>query len=380
MSRRAPLGIVLGLVALAPARADVAPPPAELVEGWGLSPKYVKHVDVGGLPVLGSAAVDDHALAEAAYLIRRVIGHRPEVLAALARDRVRFVVMATTELTTDVPEHADLAPKDYWDRRARGLGATRERPAVSCGEENLLGLEGDPYTAENILIHEFAHAIHLVGLARVDRTFDRRLRAAYERARAAGLWSGTYAMENHKEYWAEATQSWFDCNRQDDAEHGPVDTYDELLAYDPEVAALLAEVYGPVPWRYRKPADRAPEERAHLAGFDLASAPRFAWPGEADRHDAQGVLVPLLPVEQAPARSPLGGRPVHLLVVNRRPGPVDLVAIGALGERQRRATVRPGSSHLQRTYAGSAWLIVEDGRSLGVVIATEELGRVEVGD
>lgn len=51
--------------------------------------------------------------------------------------------MAQDEMTTDVPEHCDLRPKDYWDRRARRLGATDARPAVSCGEENLLCLPGD---------------------------------------------------------------------------------------------------------------------------------------------------------------------------------------------------------------------------------------------
>ena len=38
-----------------------------------------------------------------------------------------------------------MTPKAYWDKRARGLGATPERPAVSCGEENLLNLQGDWY-------------------------------------------------------------------------------------------------------------------------------------------------------------------------------------------------------------------------------------------
>lgn len=90
-----------------PARVALGPPPAALVGEWGLSPRYAKHVDVGGFPILGSAAPSDYALLEAAYLVRQMIGHRPELLRALAERRVRGVVMATTELTTDVPEHAD---------------------------------------------------------------------------------------------------------------------------------------------------------------------------------------------------------------------------------------------------------------------------------
>ena len=47
-------------------------------------------------------------------------------------------------------------------------------PATSCGEENLLCMRGDPYATENILIHEFAHTIHQIGLAQVDATFQNR--------------------------------------------------------------------------------------------------------------------------------------------------------------------------------------------------------------
>ena len=56
--------------------------------------------------------------------------------------------MAHNEYTTHIPEHRDLQPRLYWNRRARGLGATPERPAVSRGEENLLGYVNDPYASK----------------------------------------------------------------------------------------------------------------------------------------------------------------------------------------------------------------------------------------
>jgi len=52
------------------------------------------------------------------------------------------------------------------------MGGSKTDPYCSCGEENLLGFAGDPYAAENILIHEFAHNIHLRGMVNVDATFD----------------------------------------------------------------------------------------------------------------------------------------------------------------------------------------------------------------
>jgi len=109
-----------------------------------LSDFHQKRVEVGGFSILGSSRVSDFALREAAYLIRRMVGNRDDLLAKLNENKARFVIMARDEYTTDVPEHSDLTPSIYWDQRARGLGATEIRPAVTCGEENLLCLPGDP--------------------------------------------------------------------------------------------------------------------------------------------------------------------------------------------------------------------------------------------
>ena len=189
------------------------PPPTAVRETFDLDPFYVQWIDVEGLPVAASAKVNPYAVKEAAWLIRQMIGHRQDVLQALAKNNVRFAVMAHNELTTQIPEHSDLQPDYYWDRRARGLGSTPTRPAVSCGEENLLNYTGDPYSTENILVHEFAHAIHQMGLNMVDPSFDDRLKVLYDAVVEKGLWKNTYAITNKAEYWAEGTQSWFDTNR-----------------------------------------------------------------------------------------------------------------------------------------------------------------------
>ena len=141
------------------AATKVTEPSAKVRKALGLAPFYKKHVDVGGFSIVSSANVSDYALLEAAYLINRMLEGREDLLKAMAKNKVRFSVMAHNEYTTQIPEHSDLQPRLYWNRRARGLGATPERPAVSCGEENLLLYPNDPYSTENILIHELAHAI-----------------------------------------------------------------------------------------------------------------------------------------------------------------------------------------------------------------------------
>jgi cyclophilin family peptidyl-prolyl cis-trans isomerase len=266
-------------IAASPFAADPrpGPVPADLRAQLKLDDFYQKYVDVGGLPVLGSAKVSDNALCEAAWIVRQMLAGRDDILKAMAGQHVRAVVMAKDEFTTDVPEHARLRPKLFWDRRARGLGATLRAPVVSGAEENLLNFRRDPYPDENIFLHEFAHAIHSTGLNKIDPSFDERLKTAFSAAKDRGLWKNTYAATNRHEYWAEGVQSWFDDNAPPDALHNDVRTRDKLKEYDAGLAALCKEVFGDGPWRYVRPRDRSPKERAHLLGYDPNDMPRFRW-------------------------------------------------------------------------------------------------------
>jgi hypothetical protein len=277
------IGMPTGAAEAEPADSDaplveITPPPDEL----RLDAFYRKCILVEGFPVVSSTKVHDAALREAAWLINRMLATRPDILAALKESGTRFAVMASDELTTDIPEHSDLRPARYWDRRARGLGATRRRPCVSCGEENLLRYPGDPYAAESILVHEFAHAIHEMGLNRIDDQFDGRLKATYEQALSEGLWKDKYAATNRNEYWAEGVQSYFNTNRQNDNVHNHVDTREELQEYDPRLFALIDDAFRGNDWRYMRPDQRSPDQVGHLAGYDPQAAPQFRWPEGLD--------------------------------------------------------------------------------------------------
>jgi hypothetical protein len=250
--------------------------PTTLRKRLELADFYQKYVSANGFPILGSAKVSDYAMLEAGYLVNLMIAKRPDVRQALIDGKSRLIVMAYNEMTTDVPEHSKMKPKKFWDRRARGLGGSPTDPVASCAEENLLCLEGDHYDTENILIHEFAHLMHLCGVIRVDQTFDGRLKQTYENAMQAGLWKGKYAATNKNEYWAEGVQSWFDNNRPPDHDHNHVDTRKELIEYDPGLARLCKEVFGDTVLRYVRPQDR--KNKRHLTGFDWSKAPKFEWP------------------------------------------------------------------------------------------------------
>ena len=253
------------------------------------APSFYRHsTTANGFPIVGSRNVNPFALKEAAYLVNMMLAKRPDVRDAMTRSGSRLCIIAHNEFTTDLPEFARLGEgnppdpklklfsgKDYWDARARGTGGSETDPYCSCGEENLLGYPGDPYSTECILIHEIAHNIHLRGMQNLDPTFDTRLRQAYRNAMDAGLWKGKYASVNHHEYFAEGVQSWFDNNRENDHDHNHVNTREELLQYDPGLAALCREVFGDTELKYTKPATRIKD---HLAGYDPEKAPRFVWP------------------------------------------------------------------------------------------------------
>ena len=264
-----------------PGISSVGPIPQWLRDNLQLDAFYQKYVDVHSLPVIGSGNVSDGAILEAAWIVQQMVGHRPEILRAMARNKSRLVVMAWNEFTTDLPEQREMEPKDYWDRRARGLGGSRRRPVISCGEENLLGHPEDPYARENICIHEFSHAIHNLALRDIDPDFDNELKETYEAAMEAGRWKDVYAATNRGEYWAEAVQSWFDDNRENDSSHNHVNTRVELLEYDPEIAKLCERVFGKGTWRYQKPWLRDEEGRRHLGDIDRESLPHFQWRTEA---------------------------------------------------------------------------------------------------
>ena len=381
---------VLFFLVLLPLEAQInipepAPPPLAIREAFELDPFYQQWIDVGGMPVLASVKVNPYAVKEAAYLIKQMIGHRQDILQAMAENGVRFSVMAYNEMTTQIPEHSHLRPKFFNDHRSRGLGGQ----TTTCGEENLLNYQGDPYWTENVLVHEFAHTLHNIGLNTVDPSFDVRLRIMYEAALEAGLWQGTYASTDHHEYWAEGTQSWFNINEEHGPLHNHVNTRSELKNYDPDLAALLIEVYEDRRWRYTPPATRT--HLPHLHGFNPEDSPTFEWPPDLielyyqlEDPDSNGGgewvnLPPHDPSEFASLNaSRTTGGDTEILLVNFTGIDVLLYHVASDGTE----TFRARQSQDIRSFgtnAGDIWLLKdENDDNLAVFRAEKKTGRILV--
>ena len=214
-----------------------------------LDPFYTKYVDVNGLPLISSWRVPDSAFTAAHATLYAMTSMLPKaVLDSMVSYGTRVAIMGRYEGTTDIPEHHYLVNDTSlnWDLRARGLGGDLELPLTSCAEENVLAYQIDKYHAEDILVHEFAHSIHLIGLALAVPDFDKRLDACYANAMAKGILKNTYRETDRMEYYAEAVQDWFNVNAEmphTDGKHNWCNTREELKDFDPDLYNLLAEFF-----------------------------------------------------------------------------------------------------------------------------------------
>src|SRR5262245_5730161 len=253
----------------------VAPISDALRENFKIHPFYTKQVVIHGIPVIGAEEVTDYAFLECAWTLDHILHDRNMALKALVAAKVRVGVIGVKQFTMDIPENQNPRMKSraaYNDRRSRGLGGL---PMATCAEENLLNLRGDPYTRENITIHEFAHTL-ASAIRRVDREWYDRLREAYNQAKEMGIYRSSYASTNEQEYWAEGAQCWFDCANPRNS--GGASNREELKAKDAPLAALLTEVYGDTAWRHVKTDKRTDAaDTAHLAGMDRAAYPVFSF-------------------------------------------------------------------------------------------------------
>ena len=121
------------------------------------------------------------------------------------------------------PEYPGVRPTAEYHYEAHWLRANKRNPAMERAVEvtNVENFAFENKRMPYLMLHELAHAYHEQVLG-----FDEpRVKAAYEKARASGGYNRVkrfnghkivddkaYAMSNHKEYFAEATEAYFGKN------------------------------------------------------------------------------------------------------------------------------------------------------------------------
>ena len=223
--------------------------PGKVPATLGLDAFYKKHLEADGIPIVSSENVKDETLMRARKVITQMLSKRPDIKQHMINKNCKVMIIVEKEEVCDIPEYAHICntPENiaYWNRRARGFGGAPEHEfSASCGEENVLGLTTDRYLGESILVHEFAHIFHLVGICGLETDFNDKLEALRQNAIAKGLWKDTYCITNKEEYFAETVQSFFNCNRyakEANGVHNSINTREKLKRYDPEMYQFLLQ-------------------------------------------------------------------------------------------------------------------------------------------
>ena len=213
-------------------------------------PYYTQSVDVDGISVKASQAVDPKALEAGADTVRVMLAHRPDMARRMAEAGAALAIVPKDRYITEIPElgylkgRLDLNGNPYDSFTVRGAGGIPQQPTTVTSEENLLGLVEDRtrFWAEDITVHEWAHAIENLGFDDETRT---KWRDLFDRARTAGLWPGTFAIavDGGREFFAELSQSFFGVNNEIG---GPEALYSEgQTGIRAEIFGALEDIYGP---------------------------------------------------------------------------------------------------------------------------------------
>ena len=186
---------------------------------------YKKYIDVGGMPVVAAAEVADLALQRTHQIVTHLLAGRPDVIRAMVDGGMYLIIIGKDQVYTDMPEYRGHPNPAYQNERVRGTGGQR-RPASArktCSACRSIATTTRASACTNSATRSTrALARHRPDVARAPQ---RRLR---RRPSQRAFGKTPTPASNPAEYWAEICQSYFDCNRVNNWNHGPIGTREQL--------------------------------------------------------------------------------------------------------------------------------------------------------
>ena len=209
---------------------------------------YSQYLERDGLWIKTASHVDPRALHAASATLDLMMGNiRSDIPACMLRDGAAVAIIPKDAWLIHLPEWAsfrgqtDHVGRSYDGPTHRGQGTSPVAPVTSTSEEDLLRLPGNTSPDIDVLIHEFAHAIHSGCFTPADHA---QLDAFYDEAIQTGLWAGDYAVSNKWEFFAVVTTLYF--NEDDTLRRFGITRsrgHDELKKRLPELYAFIDGIF-----------------------------------------------------------------------------------------------------------------------------------------
>ena len=223
---------------------------------------YTQFIDIEGIIVKANEMVEVASMHNSADVIRVMMSSlRDDIKGCLVRQGAGMAIAPFDAALTTLPEFYPQKGRLDWEA---GLGAVKGQP-VSGSDET--GVMTGRYS---VVLHEFAHAIDGLCFTRNDLN---ELVSIYENARRAELLSGTYAVSNYGEFFAEFSVRYFEPWDESawNGAYGRLPSRKQLSEDFPEVFAFLKEIYPDFESEPYEPSITSPRPTATPIAFEATS-------------------------------------------------------------------------------------------------------------
>ena len=197
---------------------------------------YTKYLNVEGIAIIGSDAVDDNIFSKAKEIVLKVTLKHLQFRRDLSGARVMLAARGTS--IQSLPELREFRRSPYGCSRISNEGIVDFCASV---------VEWDDHPTIGILTHELGHAI-VPSIFRIEPNFENLLNQAYGQAMSLGTWENERSSVHLWEYWAEGVRLW----THDIGTGRRFETKDAFIEYDPGLTGILNTWLhvGDIPYEY----------------------------------------------------------------------------------------------------------------------------------
>ena len=223
--------------------------------------KFPKYIWCWAFLTFGTENTPDAAMLHAADVVRNMFCYRYDVLRTMIDADVTLAVYDKDKAVSN----KDKLKVDAFIKQQDGQAAV-ELPEklqleIAAGDQHALvhdmALAAYFYTGLRPEDPEFENRRNVQqfekGLERIDRRFDQKVQALYDRAMEKGLWKSTSAADSRFEYFAQGVSVFYEANAVSVSAGQKISNRSQLAQYDPELAALIADIFKHTErtdWRY----------------------------------------------------------------------------------------------------------------------------------